>query len=288
MTDENRLGTMETHKGYAYPPEDEISLVDLYLTLMRRRWVIIGVFVLILAAAGIYLLAAERVYEGRAVLEIGQTAEPGSDNLTALEPPKDLVRQLTIRFGSGNGGASLEGANHNGNLVTLTARGTTPEVVEDSLREATSWVIERHQALYSENETRWARYEEQKDAYTVWLEQEIAENQGTLNKLEDAVDRLSKDDPAQASVLLLKASGVRSHLYQLQRELQGREQAFEPKRRGDPTRLPTPPTASAKPVEPRAKLVLALGGVLGLMLGVFAAFFLSFLENVKREQQERR
>ena len=45
------------------------------------------------------------------------------------------------------------------------------------------------------------------------------------------------------------------------------------------------PTVSANPVGPATSLILALGGVLGLMLGVFAAFMREFLVKA-REYRE--
>jgi len=39
------------------------------------------------------------------------------------------------------------------------------------------------------------------------------------------------------------------------------------------------------PIKPKKRLIVALGGVLGLMLGVFAAFFFNFLENNRKEQE---
>jgi len=38
------------------------------------------------------------------------------------------------------------------------------------------------------------------------------------------------------------------------------------------------------PIKPKKRLIVALGGVLGLMLGIFAAFFFNFLENNRKEE----
>jgi uncharacterized protein involved in exopolysaccharide biosynthesis len=37
-------------------------------------------------------------------------------------------------------------------------------------------------------------------------------------------------------------------------------------------------------IKPNRKLIVVLGGVLGLMLGIFAAFFFNFVENNRKEE----
>ena len=47
-----------------------------------------------------------------------------------------------------------------------------------------------------------------------------------------------------------------------------------------------PPYASDIPVKPKKKLIVAVAGVSGLFLGIFLAFFLEWLENVRRRHAE--
>ena len=42
---------------------------------------------------------------------------------------------------------------------------------------------------------------------------------------------------------------------------------------------------SFSPIKPKRKLIVVLGAVLGLMLGIFGAFFLNFLENQKQYEE---
>jgi chain length determinant protein (polysaccharide antigen chain regulator) len=43
--------------------------------------------------------------------------------------------------------------------------------------------------------------------------------------------------------------------------------------------------ASEMRIKPKRKLIVVLGAVLGLMLGIFGAFFLNFLENQKQDEE---
>ncbi len=47
------------------------------------------------------------------------------------------------------------------------------------------------------------------------------------------------------------------------------------------------PYIPKKPVKPKKKLILAVAGVSGLFLGVFLAFFIEWIENVKREHNRK-
>ncbi len=52
----------------------------------------------------------------------------------------------------------------------------------------------------------------------------------------------------------------------------------------DPPYVPDP----EKPYKPKKKLIVAVAGVSGLFLGIFLAFFMEWLENVKKRHQETR
>jgi LPS O-antigen subunit length determinant protein (WzzB/FepE family) len=54
-------------------------------------------------------------------------------------------------------------------------------------------------------------------------------------------------------------------------------------RNSQPTKMIVPPQRSAKPVGPGRKVIVALSGILGLMLGIFVAFFAEFLNKVKEK-----
>ncbi len=43
--------------------------------------------------------------------------------------------------------------------------------------------------------------------------------------------------------------------------------------------------ASEMWIKPERKLIVVLGAVLGLMLGIFGAFFFNFLENQKQDEE---
>ena len=73
----------------AYYPDDEISLIDLWNVLVRRRWLIAGVTLLCLLVAGLYTTLVTPVYESRSVLLVGKVASIGP-----VEDPNEMTLRL--------------------------------------------------------------------------------------------------------------------------------------------------------------------------------------------------
>ncbi len=75
-----------------YPAEDEIDLADLAAVLYRRRWVIVGGALVVLALAIAYPLFQTPKYETRTILEIGQLQREGGFHY--VEPPQAAAGRL--------------------------------------------------------------------------------------------------------------------------------------------------------------------------------------------------
>ena len=58
--------------AYAYPAIDEISLVDIWLLLVRRKKLIIGTFLICLGITGLAIWLMKPIYESRATIEIAR------------------------------------------------------------------------------------------------------------------------------------------------------------------------------------------------------------------------
>ena len=77
------------HRPYA---EDEISLVDLAVSLWQHKWVIVGVTVLCTLAGLAYALSKERVYEFTTTIEIGTRLVDAQ--VRAIEPSHNVIAKL--------------------------------------------------------------------------------------------------------------------------------------------------------------------------------------------------
>ena len=69
--------------------EEEIDLMDYLKVIIKRRKLILAVFLIAIVAAGLFSFLLPKVYKIDAVLEIGQVAE------TMIEAPSQVAEKIT-------------------------------------------------------------------------------------------------------------------------------------------------------------------------------------------------
>ncbi|MFQ5488509.1 MAG: Wzz/FepE/Etk N-terminal domain-containing protein, partial [Gammaproteobacteria bacterium] len=84
----------------AYPEADEISLVDLWLVLVRRKWLIFISFTLLTLLGLAYYFTLSKSYEYTTAVEIGTTlVKEGNGYTTALiDPPETVLAKLNESY----------------------------------------------------------------------------------------------------------------------------------------------------------------------------------------------
>jgi uncharacterized protein involved in exopolysaccharide biosynthesis len=79
-------------------PDDEISLFDLWLVLVRRRWLMALIFVVIAGLGLAYALTRPDVYEYTTTLSIGQIFKSGDEDsgpvLAPVQSPSGVVAEI--------------------------------------------------------------------------------------------------------------------------------------------------------------------------------------------------
>ena len=278
------------HEGtYA---DDEISLIDLWRVLARRKhWIAIA-FVVTLALATVWLALKTPVYEGRATLEVGTVGEQGERGgimASPLEDPKALTNRLLNQRPEGVGPGQepvLTEVETEGRILNLTARATSQRAAEGFLREQIAAIQERHDGFLEEFR---AEQHQRLDEVSRRLEELTAEQE----TFEQRLSQLGEDATAIGGLLTLEQR-LSGRLPELEAE-QAKLRRTLSERVTAPTSVlvaPEPQVAAgeeagqASPVEPKNRLVLALAAVLGLMLGVFVAFFREFLARVAEAGEE--
>lgn len=87
----------ELPPGY-YVADDEISLFDLWLVLVRRRWLMVAVFIVVVASGLAYALTRPTVYEYAATLAIGEVFKSGGEDqgmvLAPVQSPEGVVAEI--------------------------------------------------------------------------------------------------------------------------------------------------------------------------------------------------
>lgn len=103
MTDSERGGPLTTADAQwpeEYRSDDEISLFDLWLVLIRRRWVVIAVGAVIFALAAAFAFMKEQTFEYSTAIEVGSFVRsgPNGSERVPIQPPKTVQQRLSAAF----------------------------------------------------------------------------------------------------------------------------------------------------------------------------------------------
>ncbi|KAF0284011.1 Wzz/FepE/Etk N-terminal domain-containing protein [Spiribacter roseus] len=293
------------------PADDEISLFELWTILVRRRWLIAIVFLVVVGVTAGSALVKEPENRLTAVIAVGQIADLPDNPATSIDPSEAVVpieaagsavtrvnEALIPRVVAGDNGSTpptapvrAEVADAGAGLIRLTAE------APDSRTAATRRLMTRI------GDRVVAHYRDEWRTQSRWLEDRIA----ALERRENAIDSRA---PAGNRALMDRALGLagegeaasggalvrdllssamayqsEAYRWDLADELSGLRLS---QARMAPPGVERPAAVSAADIGARTGLMLALGAILGLMLGVFAAFIREFLANARayREQPD--
>ena len=251
--------------------DDEISLVDLATTFIRRRRVFYGVFVLVMVIAVAFALLRSQAASGTYTTTLQLSTLPVlDDSERKLESSGEMQngrvptliakidshwlplarQQYAEQQGSWPGGMSVE-AIEDTELVTLTTSGTNwPETQVREAHQTLAGLI-----IAAQNERLAQR--------VALLEQQIETMDGILE--------------AHSPESLVAAQAIETRT-----ELQQKVATGEPA-----AVLSLASKSTSTDNGPSLKLILALAIVLGLMLGIFAAFMAEFASQVRQAMKEK-
>lgn len=262
--------------------DDEISLIELWQILAKRKALILACFILCLAAGAAFAFLKAPVYEASVKLRIGQVKGDGAAPPVILENADELSSRILAQYGEDIAtGVKRErpfittASVQKGvtTTVQLTAEGDTPADAARLLDDVAKSVQKAHTTMFEDNLKPIAERLKSLDEQRTALQQQYAD-------LTQLAEQLKNRDNVQASLLMIERSPITNSLDQQATErLRLSQQITPPATR--PTELIGEITAPAKPSKPKKALVLALAAVLGLMGGVMLAFVAEFIAKAK-------
>lgn len=325
---------------YAPDHDDEISLIDLWIILVRRKWTIAGVLLLCVLLGLAWVLVKPPRYQYETTIQIGEVLS--GDALQPIEPVGAVLAKIQETYiplartrllaADAQGGFKLKARSPQGSaLIVVSGEGAPAQqstylgLLHDVLQQIQTDLSPRfkaaRQATERERESTESRLQqltaeaklsqgqlerlgswtqtverrlqivrtdlqtlrEQRndllkrgsadsaDVRLIVLNGDIRTLQGTIADLQE---QLGKWIPAQRDEILsrLKQNQVDQSMQQLRmQEIEARAAALQP------TRAVLVPQRLPESIGTGSVVILALAGVLGLMLGVFTAFFTEFL-----------
>lgn len=251
--------------------EAQVDVVELGRILVRRKWWVLAVLFVVIAAATVYVFYQPPVYEASVRIRIGQVANAG-----LLESQEMLSSRLlalhgeVIAQGIKRKRPFLDRVEPAGPILLLVVEGGTPIEAATLLQEIFTDIQKSHGRTYEQNLELFKEHLEsidtQRGALSRQYEQTFA-----------LVDELKKKNPVQASLLALELGRIAEAIATLNSERPGLAQKVVPPMT-QRTELLGEIIAPAEPSAPRRGLVLALACVLGLMGGVTLAFIVEYID----------
>ena len=260
----------QTPGSYA---DDEISLLELWQILVRRKVLILLCLVACIAAGAAYAFLKAPVYQASVKIRVGQVDGGGP-----LENAEELSSRLLARHGESVADGVkrerpfLTKAAVQKNLPTaveLVAEGDTPEEATGLLQRIVERIGKEHTAIFEENLNLITERLRNLDAQLAALQQQY-EDATTL------MDPLKLRDTVQASLVMLERGRISTSISALNAERPMLAQRLSPPKTR-PTELLGEITAPTEPFKPKKALVLVLAAVLGMMGGVMLAFVAEFV-----------
>ncbi len=262
--------------------EDEIDLVDLAAVLFRRRYLILAGTLLIALSAAVFAWLKPDKYQTETYLQVGRGPEGYLMEPKAAASQIQGLGQIVGQevFPSEGPGLDLENgwsANVQGGGIV---RIRIPEAAQSKhylefLETLNQRVIEDHEGQLAGERTRL-------QTAIASAEQRLEELQERRAQLQEGIDQhLGSENAAAADAEQLDVlRGLYADLGEQITEQESRLSELKAERsRLQPSRVLVAPRFSEEPVDSGARLTVALGLVLGLLLSVFLAFLREFWVN---------
>jgi|GEM_PF-811015 len=279
--------TMQPRPDMYY--EEEIDLRDLLLVLWRYRKMILGIFLVAVVVSATVSFMLPSVYEVKAVISLGNISGNTGQPTTVISPAVasemlqsgDLFREAVESAGldlsdplisSCKEGLKAEPVKDT-NLVQITMETRDPAKGRE--------IVDKMVAIFERKGGEgFNKQRELTESELKRVKADLADMEKNINSTKDALTTLAGTANGLTAELQRARLLDAMSRFQDQREMLldkklTLEQSLSSIQGIEVIEKPAVPTA---PVRPRKKLNIAVAGVLGLMVGVFAAFTLDYFK----------
>ena len=269
--------------------EEKVDLRDYINVLLKRKSIIILIFLIAIIAVAIvsyFTISPSPIYKSSITFSVAQIDDQVVINIAeSLEIIKssllldEIINQMHLKISAEQLKSQIEVKNLKGtNFIEISVVDNSPEKAKNLAENITEVFIKQNQGKYREKlklvEDRLKTLEEQITEF----EKNIEEIKKTIKKI--AVSKeLSEGERQFQTSLLLSSSVTARELYNTLTDransLRVSVKSYEDCKIINNTQILVSPT------KPNKKLNILIAGVLGLFVGIFAAFFLEFMKKGK-------
>lgn len=250
--------------------DDEISLIDLWNLVVRRKWYVIVVTVICVVAGAAYVLTQKKVYSSKVEIALAGTVPVDEPDVTLfitnpevlskrLKAEEDSVGSDPVAWVEEVDTSAKDHGDDKAGVLSVVVNGDSPERAHGFAERIAKELVGRQNAAIGLRRNQLTSY-----------------RQGLEGDLKSARALLAQLQRGQASDTL----SARAALIQSSADLQSKIDAADQQRSETYLRnaeILSGPTMDRSPVEPKTKLILALALVGGLLLGFLLSVFVEFL-----------
>jgi capsular polysaccharide biosynthesis protein len=268
----------------------DFELIDYLRILWKRRWLVgCGTIAVVVAVGGLSLVVS-RAYETTLELKIGKVWDKPIENpyqlalltnsesflkrvreVAALDLTVSQMRRTKVLLAEV---VESREAEKEGLLLSLTARGRTPDEALKVAQKAVALIIEDHKSVFEEMMKQNLLYEKQ-------LETQIAAVRAGIDNVSALLGRHQRTSQVDApAVILLQAQleAKEVELLSFMREVWDVRTKNISTIHTDETRVAFPPVRPEKATKPKIALNVVLAGLFGLITMSLLGFFVDRLE----------
>ncbi len=267
--------------------EQEVELIDYLNVIWKRKGLIIGGTLVAAAAALVVSLLMPKTYEVSRTLKIGmlpgmiiESREAVIGRLKDDRVLKMVMEKVHSELANMEMGGEVSIDTKTNPNVRYIVQSDDPQGATRIADRLAGYIIKVHKPRYGRELQIAKEYEAE---LTVTIRKVDAEIQSMRMILKKVMKAPKVDAPA---VILLQANveDRERNLADLRRELKGSRVS---RLRSENTSVIAAGPPPEHPVKPRVKLNVGLGGTLGLMMFTFLAFFLEYLQNVRKGNHQK-
>lgn len=269
---------------------DEISLYDIWLILTRRWRLVLTLFVLSSLTAVVIAMALPKRYTFTSMFEIGQVAGTRlleSPEVVRLRLEKSIIPRVRREmYGSVSAAPQVK-------VDTIAGQGVVAVSSAAPMRDQKK-VQALHAAIFDALTAQHApRLEQEVNALLLPLQNSVPALTQQEQDLQQQIARIAQPSGAnveqsaeQDFLLAWRLTDLRQELTQLRARVADRTREMESIRLASrDTRVVEVASQADRPLGPGRAMIVALGSMLGLLVGVIAAFAADFLIQARQAAQ---
>ena len=246
---------------------DEISLSDIFIILIRHKNIVIATMITVLLIAIIYLWQAKPLYEGSFTVEVGRAGQ--MDEAAPLENLKVLHKRLQIEY------PFIAKVDRENIFFIITVRDYVRETVKEKLKMVSDQLLHKHNMTYN---MEMNAMQKQDDLIRI----NITELRSQIDSMSSFIKEIKTNEPTQASILVIEKNGLIENLLALEEKSINFNLNIS-KLKASATKLIHETAITDNPVKPKVVVIIMLSLITGIFISIFAVFIVEFFAKVSQK-----